>query len=332
MKLNTSITIPQSEYNISHRDKILMIGSCFTQNIGNKLLDSKFDVNLNPFGVLYNPLSISESIKIILQNKRFEEKDIFLHNGIYNSLYHHSIFSDINPEVCLEKINTKLEEAVSYLKQINILFITFGTSYVYELKDSKKIVGNCHKLPADKFNRFRLDINHIVDEWSDIITILQQINPKLRVIFTVSPIRHIRDGLHDNQISKSILLIAIDEIQKRISNVNYFPSYEIVLDDLRDYRFYQEDMVHPSNIAINYIWEIFSKAYFTDKTADIIREWSKIQSSIDHRPLNKQGCMYKQFLKQTLLKLRSFSEKYKYICCEKEIEEITLKINKLENG
>lgn len=329
MKFNTTIDIPQVEYNISHKNKILILGSCFTQNIGEKLLSSKFDININPFGVLYNPLSISNSIKILLLNKKFAQKDIFIHKGIYSSFYHHSSFSSINAETCLNNINHRLEEGTQSIHSADILFITFGTSYVYELKESKQVVGNCHKLPANSFNRFRLNINEIVEEWVNTINDLRKINPNIKIIFTVSPIRHVRDGLHDNQISKSTLLIAIEQIKSELDNIEYFPAYEILIDDLRDYRFYAEDMVHPNNTAISYIWEIFSQTYFSEETQSIIKEWTKIHSCLTHRPINKEGEEYKQFLKQTLLKLKSFSEKYKYICCRKEIEDITLKINGL---
>lgn len=327
MKLNTSIDNPKSEYEINHKDKIMMLGSCFIQNIGRKMVESKFNTDINPFGVLYNPFSISKSIKILLQKKTLLEKDLFEYNGIYNSFSHHSSFSNIDPNKCLENINIQLEKSTLFLREANILFITFGTSYVYQLKETNQIVANCHKLPTNLFNRFRLDIDQIVNEWINIINDIRKINPCIKIIFTVSPIRHIKDGLHDNQISKSVLLIAIDHIQKRLNNIDYFPSYEILMDDLRDYRFYSEDMVHPNNTAIEYIWEIFKQTYFNKNTLDLLKEWNKIQSALNHRPINKHSEGHKQFLKQTMLKLKSFSEKYTYICCNKDIETLTLKIN-----
>lgn len=322
MEFITKIEIPRSAFTLSHQDKLIMFGSCFAENIGELLLQNKFDVNLNPFGILYNPSSISESINRILDKKLFTNEDIFEYRGLYQSFSHHGRFSDVDKDKCLEKINASLQTAITGIFEADFLFITFGTSYVYELKENSKIVGNCHKLPSSSFSRYRLSIDTIVRDWTILIERLKENNPTLKIIITVSPIRHLKDGAHENQLSKSILLLAVDRLCGRFDNVFYFPSYEIVLDELRDYRFYGEDMIHPNNLAIKYIWNKFSETFFSKETHLIIKEWNKISAAINHRPINQNTQDYKHFLNQTILKLDTFKTKYPYICCSAEYNEL----------
>lgn len=319
MEFRTKIDIPESSLSISHKHKILMLGSCFIENIGKLLTDNKFDVNLNPFGVLYNPQSLSQAIRLLIENRKFTDKDIFEYKGLYHSFYHHGSFSSIDKVNCLTGINKQLEKASGDLLQADVLFVTFGTAYVFKSKEIDMVVGNCHKLPASYFDRYRLNVDEITDDWEELIKKLRQINPKLKILFTVSPIRHLKDGAHDNQLSKSTLLLAIDKLQQSVSDTYYFPSYEIVLDELRDYRFYNDDMVHPNDTAIKYIWERFAEIYLSTESISIINEWRKIFLALNHRPLNEQSEEYKLFLRQTLLKLKAFNEKYPYICCSNEI-------------
>lgn len=330
MNFRTKIDIPVPGFNIDHQDTIIMMGSCFAESIGKELENAKFNINVNPFGVLYNPQSISRALGILKEERLFSGDDVFEYDGLFHSYYHHSRFSDDNITRCLEKINGSIKMASSQLKNADILFITFGTAYVYKLKDQDMIVGNCHKLPADKFERYRLDTEAIVKTWMDTIKELRTINPRLKLIFTVSPIRHLKDGAHENQLSKSTLLLAIDRLCKMHEYVSYFPSYEIVLDELRDYRFYDEDMIHPNNTAIKYIWEQIRKTYFSPRTDSIINEWCKLSAAITHRPFNIQGEKHKHFLKQTLLKIEDFQRKYPYIYCEKEITAIKKIAERLE--
>lgn len=330
MQFTTKIDIPTSDVNIDHKSRILMFGSCFIENIGEELTQNKFNADVNPFGVLYNPLSISRSLDMLIRNRQITEDDLFGHKGLYHSFYHHSKFSDVNKEAALQKMNHRISQASKNLPHTDILFITFGTAYVYGHKELELIVGNCHKLPASAFHRSRLSIDTIVENWSRLIDNLHKINPKLQIIFTVSPIRHLKDGAHENQLSKSILLLAVDKLCSTYPYAHYFPSYEIVLDELRDYRFYNEDMVHPSNTAIQYIWQRFGKTYFSDTTMQIINEWKKISAALAHRPFNTQTSEYKQFLKQTLLKLQTFENKYPYIYCANEITNTEAKIKDLK--
>lgn len=299
-----------------------MFGSCFIENMGKLLIDSKFNVNLNPFGILYNPQSISQTIRFLLTGKRFTEEDIYEYNGTYHSPWHHGAFSDTDKDICLNKMNSSLDKAENDLRIADILIVTFGTSYVFRSKETGLVVGNCHKLPANHFDRYRLDVDSITDDWNNLIKELKEVNSSLKILFTVSPIRHLKDGAHDNQLSKSTLLLAIDKLIQTNPDVSYFPSYEIVLDELRDYRFYNENMTHPSATAIKYIWQRFSDTYFNKETLSIMNEWEKILLATRHKPSNTRSDEYKDFLRQTLLKLEAFNKKYPYICCEEELSNL----------
>ena len=322
MEFRTTIDIPVSSIRISHQSHLMMFGSCFAQNIGQALAKGKFDVNINPFGILYNPLSVSNVIRRIIKASMFSEDNLQLHNGIYSSFVHHGDFSALTPKDALDKINTSLRSAVESLHRMDTLIVTFGTAYAYKLKTTGEVVSNCHKFPASDFCRYRLSVDEIVDDWSSLIAELKEINPLLNVLFTVSPIRHWKDGAHENQLSKSTLLLAIDELNKKNEVVHYFPSYEIVMDELRDYRFYADDMIHPSRTAIEYIWDVFSVTYFDEKTRAIIRLWQGIRQALEHRPFNQKSEGHKQFLRQTLLKLEAFQNNYPYLDCKHEVQQL----------
>lgn len=322
MEFRIKIEIPKSGLAISHKSSMLMFGSCFIENIGKLLIDNKFNVNLNPFGVLYNPRSISQALRLLIEKKKFTVNDVFEYKGLYHSFYHHGVFSNIDIDKCIGEINTKIEKSSVDLRQTDILFITFGTAYVFRSKKCNMVVGNCHKLPASDFERYRLSVDDIAGDWESLIGELKQINPALQIIFTVSPIRHMKDGAHENQLSKSVLLLAIDKLREKTDGLHYFPSYEIVLDELRDYRFYNDDMTHPNTMAIKYIWERFSDTYFSAEAHPVMEEWNKIYLALNHRPFNAETDEYKHFLRQTLLKIKAFNEKYPYICCSAEASEL----------
>lgn len=328
MDFRTTIAIPKSKIKINHQSKILMLGSCFATNMGQKLMDNKFNINLNPFGVLYNPTSIAKAIDWLKGDMMLKEDELFEHNGLYHSFHHHGSFSGVDKAKTLESTNAQLRAAQEYFKQIDTLVITFGTSYVFEHRETKDIVSNCHKLPSALFDRYRLSEENIVVQWTEIIQELQQQNKALKIIFTVSPIRHLSDGAHNNQLSKAALLLAIDSLCQNLENVEYFPAYEIVLDDLRDYRFYAEDLVHPSYLAIEYIWEILKDVYLAEESKAIIAEWNNIKRAIDHRPFNEDSEKYIDFLKQTLLRLNQFGAKYQYILLTRERELLEERINR----
>jgi len=292
----TKIEIPVSKIKISLEDSIMTLGSCFAEHIGKKLKDVFFETDTNPFGVLYNPVSISNSLELLLQNRIFTEEDLFESGYLWQSFSHSSLFSDISADECLNKINSRMIFARQFLKNSHILLITFGTAWIFEEHKSGRVVSNCHKLPTNDFIRRRLSVEEIIHDYSLLISKLQILYPNLNFIFSVSPIRHWKDGAHENNISKSILLLAIDELQKQFDNVHYFPAYEILMDELRDYRFYASDMLHPSEVTIDYIWSKFSETYFTQQTRQILKRLEQLKRDLEHRPFQPQSPEFIKFL------------------------------------
>ncbi|MDD2552805.1 MAG: GSCFA domain-containing protein [Dysgonamonadaceae bacterium] len=328
MNLQTYVHIPKPNFDISHQSKMLLLGSCFSENIGAKLVEHKFAVNVNPFGIMYNPLSIYNGIKRLLDEVPFSEKDFIFHNGMYHSFMHHGSFSRINLKEAVENVNHNFNSASDYLKNADFLLITFGTSYVFRWKESGEIVGNCHKIPADKFSRERLTVDDIVLQWSSLIQRILLANRNLKILFTVSPIRHFKDGAHENQLSKAILHLSVDKIKDEFSdNLFYFPAYEIVMDQLRDYRFYTDDMLHPSLLTQNYIWKRFGDTYFSVETEKINAEWRKIVQALSHKPYHSRSEEYQKFIHRTIDELQAFEERYPFLSCFQEKQELTQLLN-----
>lgn len=289
MNFQTKIEIPKSTWHIAHSDRILLLGSCFADEVGQQFVRGGFDAMVNPFGTLYNPASIAaQLLRSISEN---ECKEIFCDSqGIWHSWMHHSRFSATEKEELAERVNSTTLEVSEYLRSANVLIVSFGTAIIYRLKENGMLVANCHKQPDSLFVRERLSAYDIVDQWQMLVQILQSINPDLRIIFTVSPIRHKRDGYHVNNISKGILLQAVDELTNGAGNeglCQYFPSYEILLDELRDYRFYSDDMIHPSPLAVQYIWERFKETYFSTQTSDAVLKANKEFARSQHRSIVK---------------------------------------------
>jgi len=318
-KFRTTFNISKSKSEIDHRCKLISLGSCFSENIGDKLSYYKFKVEINPFGILYNPESIANSLDMLLAQQEFNTHDLFEYKGQWNSFYHHSRFSNANKETCLNQINTAIQKATKVLNEADFLLITFGTSWVYEYKSTNKIVSNCHKLPEKEFKRHKLSVKVIVDRYLNLIEKLKKRNPNLNIVFTVSPIRHLKDGADHNQLSKATLILAVHELVNQFSNVYYFPSYEIMMDDLRDYRFYNEDMVHPSPQAINYIWEKFSETYISNTTVKLMVAIEKIKQAVNHRSFQPESNAHQNFLNATFSKI---------IEIEQENPDIDFKVEK----
>lgn len=274
-------------------------------------MESLFRVDLNPFGILYNPLSVSTAMKRLLLGTPFSEEDLVFDKGLYHSLMHHGQFSASEKDRCLQNISERFERAVINIKQSDLILVTFGSAYVYQWLETGEVVGNCHKLPAHQFHRFRLSVKEIEDEWTDLITMLMASRPGVQLMFTVSPVRHWKDGAHDNQLSKSVLHLAIEGLQKHFpQTVSYFPAYEVLMDELRDYRFYGEDMIHPSSLAVDYLWERFGDVFFSSETRMINEEWKSIRKALSHRPLYPGTESHEKFKKDTSQKLENFRKKY----------------------
>ena len=310
MKLYTSVDIAPSPKKIAYNDKILLLGSCFADNIGTKFGEYYFQTTVNPYGTLYNPASIAKAISGI--GNGVSDIGIVEHNGLWHSLSHHGSFSRADKEDLVracEQSRVQLREA---LQQASIMIITFGTAWVYEYED--KVVANCHKLPANRFVRRRMTVDEIVEIWQPILAAM----PDKHWIFTVSPIRHVKDGLHENQISKAILLQAVDRLTAKqldspIGGLSYFPSYEIMLDELRDYRFYAEDMVHPSQVAVDYIWQRFVDTYMTADTQNEMRTLHQLWRDRHHRFLHPDSPEAQQFAAHIKTRLQQLQPRYPWL-------------------
>lgn len=319
MKAYRTIINPEPSPNkIGYKSPVLLLGSCFTENIGNKMTDLKFPVIVNPFGVMYNPVSVQKGLEILIDQKKFTANDLHFYNEQWLSFYHDTEFSHPDQSVSLNKINTEIETASKLLRNANNIIITFGTVWIYKYLKTGNIVSNCHKIPAKEFERVKLSIAEIFVEWANLINRIKELNPALKIIFTVSPVRHWKDGAVENQLSKSTLLIAIHQLKDQFDNVEYFPAYEIMMDDLRDYRFYADDMLHPSKVAIDYIWEHFCETYFTKETKEIIKEVEKINSAKNHRPLNPETTAHKKFIESQLIELDQIEKKFPFLDFSKD--------------
>jgi hypothetical protein len=285
MKLRTELPPTTADFSINYQTPTLGIGSCFVENMGEKLRARRLPFHQNPFGIVYNPLSMAAQLDILLSEKRMLESDLVALNGLYHSWLHHGFYSESTVFSTLEKMNSAIDDARFFLKTTKRLFLTFGTATVFALKSTGEVVSNCHKRPPPYFDRRRLSVAEIVAAFIPILEKMSAQCVDLQIIITVSPIRHLRDGLVENNLSKATLLLAADALAQKFSNVSYFPAYELVVDDLRDYRFFEPDMMHPTAQAIDYIWQYFSDTYFSEETKMIVKEVEKINALQAHRPL-----------------------------------------------
>lgn len=300
---------------INHQQGVMMLGSCFSDNIGQRLRQACFDIEINPFGTLYNPASIACGIDAIIKCRRYSLDDLFQIEGDkrWHSFSHHSSYSSVDSNAMLETINKKVADAHEMLTRVSTLIITFGTAWVYESHDTGMVVSNCHKLPASRFNRRMMSIEDIVSKWRGVIADIKSLNKSVKVVFTVSPIRHLRDGAHENQLSKSTLLLAINQLERECDDVIYFPSYEMMNDDLRDYRFYASDMTHPSEVAVDYIYEQFSQSFFDDDTVMLAEKCVKLSKRLLHKPMSDDKEAVERFVQSTNQLKIEMLQQYPYL-------------------
>ena len=312
MKLITPVNIPANKGWIDHRQSVLLMGSCFADEIGRKMRDDWFDCVVNPFGVLYNPKSIQFSLERMLEGNPFHRDDLFESQGLWHSPYHHGSYSHRSCETALSQINAHLLRGHDRLNELDLLIITWGTNrcYVYE----GKVVGNCHKMPEKNFQVEDLKVGKIVDDYSRLLNSLFALRPHLKVILTVSPIRYVKYGLHESQLSKAALLMAADELKKKYpDHVVYFPAYEILMDELRDYRYYADDLVHPSSLAIQYVYERFMDSFMTEEALAVCAECRKVSRDLQHRPLHPGSQEQKEFEEKALMRRQELLNKYPYL-------------------
>ena len=285
MDFRTRIDIPEAEWKIEAGAKVLLLGSCFADEVGQKMAMGGLQAMVNPFGTLYNPASIAASLLRSISEREYGSDAAELvkgeADGAWHSWMHHSRFSSVDREELLARMNGTMHEVAEFLREADVLVVTLGTAIIYRLKETGMLVANCHKQADGMFERNCMTAYDIADQWRMLLQLLESVNPRLKVIFTVSPIRHKRDGFHANQVSKGVLLQAVDALVQVSSACSYFPAYEIMMDELRDYRFYAADMIHPSEVAVEYIWQRFQDTYFDNKTKDAVakaaKEWRRGQ-------------------------------------------------------
>ncbi|UAY51037.1 GSCFA domain-containing protein [Ferruginibacter albus] len=306
------------ETKIIHQHKLLLIGSCFTENIGTKLRQHKFSVLENPNGILFNPVSIAKALTSYVEDKRFSEADLFYQNEVWNSWQHHSRFSHTQKEEALQLINNSQKEAHDFLKEADWCLITLGSAFVYEIIEQKEVAANCHKIPLDKFNKKLLTVEDVLSALDNVMHRLFIFNPKMKIIFTISPVRHLRDGFIENNRSKAVLIQAVHHLVNKFAKLFYFPAYELVIDDLRDYRFYAEDMVHPNYAATNYVWEKFVNACIDEPSQQLMKEINIINAAKNHKAFNPLSEQHKKFLKTNLEKVKKLKKEYPYINFKEE--------------
>ena len=328
LKLCTAVEKPVSMPALRYGEDMLMLGSCFADQMGKRLMNAKFQCDVNPYGTLYNPRSISRALREIVEGKEYLAQDLYIYNGCWHSAMHHGDFSKVQQSETLQLINERIRKAHQHLSSLKHLFITFGTAWVYERDGC--VVSNCHKRQESDFLRRRLSVAEIVDDYAELMIGLFEKYPDMEVTFSVSPIRHIRDGLHENQLSKSTLLMAIDSLQEKLHSekIHYFPAFELMMDEFRDYRFYAADMVHPSEVAEQLIWERFVEYTMSAATKEQMKEVENVERMLSHRPLHEDTAAHKQFLKQLIEKIDQLTDKYPLLDFKEERKECLTKLEK----
>ncbi len=328
MIFRTEIQIESPPNLIEHYNSIVTIGSCFAENIAEYLLRFRFNIINNPFGILYNTVSIFNALSLIQSEKQFTSDDLIHDNDLWHSWYHHGSFSHPNIDQCLLGINDQLNQARTFFSDCNYLIITYGTAFVFEHIESGVIVSNCHKIPSNQFRRYRMTVQDIENNISKTIKLAKVLNPSIKIIFSVSPIRHLKDGMVNNQLSKSSLLLALHNTIKQSNSCFYFPAYEIMIDDLRDYRFYESNLTHPNRIAIEYIWNKFSNTWLSEDCKLTLKEIDRINQARLHKPFFPGSIKEQVFLKNQLKIIDELKKKYPYIDFSEDINHFNASINK----
>lgn len=313
MKFRTEVQIPVSDTALEIDDRVFSIGSCFASEISDLLKTGQIQTLNNPFGTIFNPFSINQAVKRLYHSEFYAEDDLIKFNEEVISLDHHSKFNSRFVHQTLEKINTEIEVGNRFLQETNWVIITYGTSFVYEFLPKKKLVANCHKIPGKYFEKRLLTHLEITDSVYETVTLLKDIcKENVQILFTVSPVRHTKDGMVENNLSKAKLIAAIHEILPQFENCHYLPVYEILMDDLRDYRFYKEDLIHPSRQAVQYIWEKFGSAYFSDETMDFVEENFKIAKALEHKSADEKSPKHQEFLSTIEKRIEAQQTKVKH--------------------
>lgn len=312
MKLQTQVPLEKAQNPITYDGHILSLGSCFAEHMGNKLLNYKFRSILNPFGILFHPLAIENLISRAIEEKKYTKADVFFLNERWNCFDGHSVLSHALQETLLDRLNTGLQQTLQQIKEATHIIITLGTSWVYRSNVSGKVVANCHKVPQRQFTKELLSVAEVGSSLEHITRLIQATNPHVQLVFTVSPVRHLKDGFVENQQSKAHLITAIHKMLKK-GSISYFPSYEIMMDELRDYRFYAADMVHPSALAIAYIWERFTSVWITEEARATMEKVAVVQRGLQHKPFNFESDSHQKFVKALEEKIAYLQNEYPFM-------------------
>ncbi|HZJ58749.1 MAG TPA: GSCFA domain-containing protein [Chitinophagaceae bacterium] len=331
MNFMVNIDLRKPPRQINYEDKILLIGSCFTEHIGNSLEELKFSVLQNPNGILFDPRSVSQSLVSYIENRQYNEKDFFQLNEIWHSWRHHSRFSNTNLNEAVRIVNTSQQMAHQFLKQADWIIVTLGSSFSYQLTEQAANAGgdpreagagvaNCHRAPAQWFNKHLMTVDEIILNLDEALRQLFQLNPGLNIVFTVSPVRHIRDGVVDNNRSKARLIEVVHQLVSKYDNLNYFPAYELVIDVLRDYRFFDTDLVHPNYMATEFVLEKFAESFIDEPTQKLMQEIKSLVTARKHKAFQPDTTAHQQFLKTYFEKAKVLKEKYSFLDLDEEIK------------
>ncbi|WP_313780615.1 GSCFA domain-containing protein [Allomuricauda sp.] len=316
MELQTQIPLLPSDNPIDYQRKVVLLGSCFVENMGEKLDYFKFPLFLNPFGILFHPLAVANLVERALEEKIYQQKEIFEQDGIWRCFDAHSDLRSASSEELLQLLNQQLKYTKTWLETSSHIIITLGTAWVYEHTSTGKTVANCHKVPQKQFTKKLLSVAEIGASLQHIIALVQEVNPKAQLIFTISPVRHLKDGFLENQRSKAHLITAIHTVlssRAKSRELSYFPAYEIMMDELRDYRFYGTDMVHPNPLAVDYIWEKFKSVWISDSVYPVMDEVEAIQKGLLHRPFNPDSEAHQKFKTSLRTKITYLQERYPFM-------------------
>ena len=310
MKFRTEIKMEPAAAKISHGETLFLIGSCFAGHIGRKLKEAGFDVMSNPFGITYNPASIGEIIRRMMIKREISADELFENYGLWHAYDFHGCYSNADKEKALQGMRKQLEQGSTYLGKADHMWITFGTAQVFRLSDSGKVVNNCHKMPSAVFERSMLSLEEMQSQWKALLTEYFGRNPGVNVVLTVSPVRYLGDGPIANTRSKARLIELAHYLTEKYKQVSYFPAYEIFMDDLRDYRFYDKSLVHPSEMGIEYVWEKFTATFFSKETRELANKLQSLSSSLQHQPLHPESKAHHAFLKTLYDEIVEIKKRY----------------------
>ncbi len=322
MEFRTTVKTGENRGWLHHSDSVVLLGSCFSDNMGGKLHGALIKAMVNPMGTLYNPMSIARGVQRLIADEPVAGQDLFMQGGVWNSYDFHSRHSMPDKQATIDHMSQRIHQGHEALRQAQLLTVTLGSAIIYRLKTTGDIVANCHKVPQHEFERKMATTEEMAQVLDEMLTALHAFNPDLRIILTVSPIRHIADGLDINSLSKASLRVAIHKAMTRhLDYCDYFPAYEIMIDDLRDYRFYTNDMVHPSDVAVEYIWQAFQATYLDDRSALAVARCERIHKRLQHRPMSTNREVVERFNHDTASVVRNLIKEYPYLAEHPELHK-----------